>query len=435
MSASAESIAGAPSDSDAALQRALKKATTRLIPLAALGYLFNYIDRTNVGFASLTMNADLGLTATQFGLAAGIFYFGYCLVEVPSNLALHRFGARRWLARIMMSWGVLSAATAFVHDANSFYVVRFLTGIAEAGFFPGIIYYLSIWFPVAYRARILAWFMVAIPLSSVVSGPLSAWLLTLDGAYGLHGWQWLFLIEGLPAVLLGVVTLFLLSDSPSKASWLTDEERGALMSKIASESAGHQPMSVLAALKDVRVLLLCVIYFCFLVGVLGVAIWLPQILKEHGLTTMQIGFVSTLPYLAACIGMVAWARLVDRSKNYRRHYVIACLLAAAGFGFSVVFESLVPSMVGLIIAVVGMNSARAPFFSIPPKFLTGAAAAGGVALINSFGNLGGFLGPYAVGWLRDTTGSFSAGLYALTGMLFLSALLAMTLNITQAPRR
>lgn len=422
-----------PQADNASLNSAVAKATRRLLPVLGFGYLFNYIDRTNVGFAALQMNDALGLTATQFGLAAGLFYVGYCLVEVPSNIGLHRFGARLWLARIMISWGVLSAATAAVVGPKSFYAARILCGVAEAGFFPGVIYFLATWFPVAVRARILAWFMLAIPVSSVISGPLSTALLGLDGRAGLAGWQWLFLVEGVPACVLGFVTLRALPNSPREAPWLSSEEKAALEAALGQDRSSNQHKNLMAALLDPRVLILSLAYFCFIVGVLGIGIWLPQMLKGFGLGTQEIGVVSALPYLFAAVAMVTWARFVDRSRRYLKHYVLGCLVASAGFALSMTSLGLGIAMLGITIAVLGLNAARAPFFSIPPRFLAGAAAAGGIALINSFGNLGGFLGPYMMGWLKDSTGSFSAGLALLSAFLALSALLSLLLVVIDRP--
>jgi MFS family permease len=329
----------------------------------------------------------------------------------------------------MISWGVLSAATAAVVGPNSFYAARIMCGIAEAGFFPGVIYFLSGWFPVAARARILAWFMLAIPLSSVISGPLSTALLDLDGRAGLAGWQWLFLVEGLPACVLGVITLLCLPNSPNEAAWLKPDEHAALELALGQDRTHNQHGSVMAALLDPRVLILSLAYFCFIVGVLGIGIWLPQMLKDFGLHTQEIGVVSALPYLFAAVAMVLWARFVDRSRRYLKHYVLGCLVAAGGFALSISSPTLVVATLGITVAVIGLNAARAPFFSIPPRFLAGAAAAGGVALINSFGNVGGFVGPYLMGWLKDSTGSFSAGLALLSAFLGASALLSLVLIV------
>ena len=405
-------------------RRALRKATLRLAPLLTLGYLVNYIDRTNVGFAALTMNDAIGISASQFGFAAGILYIGYSIFEVPSNLALYRFGASLWLGRIMVTWGLAAGATAFVVDAHSLYFVRFLTGVAEAGFFPGAIFYITTWFPPAYRGRMLGWLMLGSPLSSIISGPVSVSLLRLDGLWGFAGWQWMFVIEGIPAVVLGIVFLFVFPNTPRDAKWLTPQERAALEPKPIAQQAGvnQDPWSMF---RDSRVLILAAAYFCYTSGVIGIGIWLPQLLGGYGLSMWHIGVMSTIPYLVACVTTLLWANGVDRYKHYILHSVAAGCLAAAGFVLSFATSSLVPTLIAITLAVVGMNAFKAPFFNIPPQFLGGAAAAGGIALINSLGSLGGFLGPYLLGALRETTGSFSLGLLSLASLLGLSVVLVL----------
>ena len=403
---------------------AVRNAAWHLVPLLAVGYIVSYIDRANVGFAALTMNRDLGLSATQFGFAAGTFYFGYCLFEVPSNLALRRFGARRWLARIMISWGLAAAATSLAVGPISFSACRFLTGACEAGFYPGVMFYLSTWFPVEVRARVFAWFNVANPMSSVISGPLSASLLKMHGIGGLAGWRWLLLCEGLPACALGLYTLYTLPDRPRDARWLTEEQKDALEKRLAEETYPRAAHDVWGALRDPRVLILTFSYFCLIVGVLGVTIWLPLMLRQRGLSTTAIGFTSALPYLAASIGMIIWSFRMDRTRAYLGNYVTGCVVAACAFALSVAVDSLPVMLAGISLALVGMNSCRPAIFSLFPGFLQGAAAAAGMAFVNSIGNLGGFLGPYMMGWLKDTTGSFTAGLYGLAGMLTLAALSA-----------
>lgn len=419
-----------PGDSALASQ-AVRQAAWRLIPLLAVGYLISYIDRTNIGFAALTMNRELGLSATQFGFAGGMFYVGYVLFELPSNLALRQFGARRWLARIMITWGLAAAGTAFVTGPVSFYCLRALVGACEAGFYPGVIYYLSTWFPAEVRARTFAWFNVSNPLSSVISGPLSAMLLQTDGIHGLAGWRWLLVCEGLPACILGLVTLYLLPNRPREARWLNSAQQDALESRLAAE---HQPSvtrDLWTALRDPRVLVMTASYFCLIVGVIGVALWLPQILKQRGLTTMQIGLASALPYLLASVGMVFWSVQVDRTRKFLANHVIGCWVAAIGFALSVAVDSLPIMLAGLSIALIGMNSCRAPFFSILPTFVQGAAAAGAIALINSIGNLGGFFGPTMIGWLKDRTGSFIAGMFCLAGIVALAGAIALLLPLVE----
>lgn len=420
------------SDTDAAAQRAIHKAAWRLIPLLCVAYIISYIDRTNVGFAALTMNPDLGLTPEQFGFAAGMFFVGYCIFEIPSNVALQRFGARKWLARIMVTWGLVAAGTAFATGPISYSVIRFITGVAEAGFYPGAIFYIATWFPVAVRGRILAWFVVAVPLSSVISGPISTALLQMDGIYGLTGWQWLFIIEGLPACVMGAITFYVLADRPEEARWLTDAEKRALRAQLDAEHHSETKKDLWGALADPRVLVLSLAYFFFVTGSIGVNIWLPQILRPYGLSTLEIGFISAIPYIVGSIALILWSHFLDKSRKYVKHYVIGCAVSGLGFLASVMFDSLWLAVAGVSIAVIGMSGARPAIFCIPPRFLSGAAAAGGIALINSFGNLGGFLGPYAIGWLRQTTGGFTAALYFLAASMALSAVLAMGVRFLKA---
>jgi D-galactonate transporter len=409
--------------------RAIAKAGRRFLPLIVIAYFFNYLDRTSVGFAALTMNRDLGLSATAFGWGAGILFAGYCFFEIPSNLVLYRVGARRWIARIMITWGLVAAANAFVVGPNSFYLARFLLGTAEAGFAPGITFFLAAWFPPEYRARMLAWYLLAIPLSSLIGGPVSALLLQLDGALGFAGWQWMFSVEGLPATVLGVVVLFVLRDSPQHAEWLTAEEKAALTATLASEERDRAPHSLMPTLTDIRVLTLAAIQFGFTLGSYGVGIWLPQILKAQGLTTLTIGFVSAIPYIFASIGMLLWAYYVDRTGQKIINLTLGNLMAAVGLAVAVTWTDLVPSLIGLTIALVGVTSARAIFWTVPASFLTGVAAAGGLAFINSIGTLGGFAGPFLVGWIKDTTGSFMLGLLAMAVLLAIATVLSACLKL------
>ena len=411
--------------------QAAGQAVWRLIPLLAVGYLISYIDRTNIGFAALTMNKELGISATQFGFAAGMFYVGYVLFELPSNLALRRFGARRWLARIMITWGLAAAGTAFVRGPVSFYCFRALVGACEAGFYPGVMYYLSTWFPADVRARTFAWFNMSNPLSSVISGPLSATLLQMDGIQGLEGWRWLLICEGLPACLLGLVTLYMLPDRPRDARWLSPEQQDALESRLAAEDRPGITHDLVAAIRDPRVLIMTASYFCLIVGILGVTLWLPQILKQRGLTTMQIGFASALPYLLATVGMVVSSVYMDRSRKFLASHVIGCWVGATGFALSVAVDSLPIMLAGVSVALIGMNACRPAFFSILPTFVQGAAAAGTFALINSIGNLGGFFGPTMIGWLKDRTGSFTAGMFGLAGILALAGSIALLLPLLE----
>jgi MFS family permease len=416
-------------DAASAEHRAFMKAAWRLVPFVTIAYILNYMDRNNVGFAALTMNRATGLTATQFGFGAGVLFFGYSFFEVPSNIALYRFGARRWIARIMITWGIVSAATAFVRGPQSWYVLRLLLGIAEAGFFPGITFYLATWFPAEYRARMLAWFLVAIPASTVIGGPVSGLVLEMDGVGGLAGWQWLFIIEGLPAALLGIAALRVLPDRPEDASFLTAEERRLVRARIAAEQRERETRHLLAALADPRVLILTVAQFGFTAGSYGVGIWLPQIMKDARLSNVTIGFLTGACYVVASVAMIAWAAWVDHSGRKIKNLTLACLVAAAGLGLAIATASFWLSLLWITVALAGITSARAIFWTIPTRFLTGLAAAGGLAFINSVATLGGFVGPYAMGWLRDATGSFSAGLMAMAGLLVLATIMSWSLKL------
>jgi D-galactonate transporter len=423
------SIASVDSSSELE-RRVFARVAWRLMPLLIAAYILNYLDRTNVSFAGLTMNRALGLSAQQFGYGSGIFFLGYCFLELPSNLVLYRVGARRWIARIMISWGVISAGTSLATGPYSFYLARFLLGAAEAGFFPGIAFYLSSWFPSEYRTRIIAWFMVAIPVSTVVGAPISGWLLGLNGIGGLAGWQWLFILEGIPVVVLGASLLWLLPDRPEDAAWLSDEDRAVIAGRLTREHKPREVRRLGAALADRRVLLLAAVQFGFLVGSYGIGFFLPQILQTHGLSGVEIGFLTSLCYLCATVAMILWARHVDRGGRKTTHLSLSCAVAAAGFLGAVLFREHFWISVGWItLALIGVNGARAIFWTIPPRFLSGMAAAGGLAFINSVGTSGGQVGPAVMGWLRDHTGSFTGGMLALSGFLLMAASLAAILAI------
>ena len=421
-----------PSGSEAALQSAVRKAALRFVPLLTIAYLFNYLDRTSLGFAALTMNKQLGLSPSQFGLAAGIFFLGYCTFEIPSNLMLYRVGARRWIARIMISWGIVSAATIFVVGPNSFYALRLLLGITEAGFFPGVAFFLAAWFPIQFRTRMLAWFLVGIPLSSLIGGPICGGLLQMDGVWGVAGWQWLFIGVSLPCIPLGFATLYWLSDSPDSATWLTPEERDALDGVLASEVRERPPASWLAALRDSRVLILAVIQFGFTLVSYGTGIFLPLILKEYHLSNLTIGWMAALPYLFASAGMILWARHVDQRGRRIVNLAVACLLGGVGLVAPIVSGSLAIALTGFSAALVGVTAARAIFWSIPTRFLTGVAAAGGLAFINSIGTIGGFVGPSMMGWLREFSGSYIAGLAAMAAIMIAAMLASMSLKLVMS---
>ena len=395
-------------------------------------YFIAYLDRVNIGFAALTMNDDVGLSAAAFGFGAGIFFIGYFLFEVPSNLILHRVGARIWIARIMVTWGLISGSMAFVQGPTSFYVLRFLLGAAEAGFFPGIILYLSYWFPARHRAGVTALFMAAVPISIAIGSPISGALLLMDGILGLHGWQWLFLVEAAPAVVLAGVVLVYLTDKPEKATWLDDEERQWLIDEMKSEeqevAEEHGTQSALRALANPWVLSLALVYFGTSAGLYTVGIWSPQIIAQHGLGPFETGLINAIPPVLAVIAMVLWARHSDRTGERNWHVFFACAVAATGLAYAAYSSTLVAVVFALVLVSAGVSSAKPPLWSIPTQFLTGAAAATGIATINSIGNLGGFAGPFVIGWLREQSGDYRSGLLSVAATLVFSALLVILLG-------
>ena len=411
--------------------RTMRRVTLRLLPFLILCYFIAFLDRVNLGFAALTMNKDLGISATVFGQAAGIFFLSYFLFEVPSNLALARFGARKWIARIMLSWGLVSGGMAFVSGETSFLVVRFLLGAAEAGFFPGIIFYLTLWFPSAYRGRIAGYFMAAIPLSSVLGAPISAWLLSLDGMFGLSGWKLMFILEALPAVVLSFVVLGFLTDRPADARWLADDERAWLAARLAGEerlrvSARHY--SVWQALLNPKVLALSVVYFGNVACLYGTGFFLPQIVKQFGLGTTDTILVSAIPAVVGVIGSVVWGMRSDATGERRGHLLFALALATLGTAASTMLPSPVMKMAALSVAAFGIYGALPVFWTLPTAFLSGAAAAGGIAVINSLGNLSGYYGPSIVGYLKDRTGNFENGLLALAAAGAIAFLVVLMLS-------
>ncbi|MGE3188755.1 MAG: MFS transporter [Vicinamibacterales bacterium] len=401
----------------------------RLIPFLFLLYVVAYLDRVNIGFAALEMNADLGLSAAAYGLGSGIFFLSYTAFEVPSNLLLARFGARVWIARIMATWGLVSASMMFVSNETSFYALRFVLGVAEAGFFPGIIYYLTRWFPARERAHAVALFMTATAMAGVIGAPISSGLLALDGALGLHGWQWLFLVEGVPAILLAPVVLKYLDETPADAAWLAPGERAWLVAELAREQAPaagtHHTFG--AALRSGRLWALSALYFCLVLAFYGVSFWLPQIVQSvAGLGAVQVALISAVPYVAAALGMASIGRHSDRTGERRWHVAIPALAGALGFVLAtLVTGSLALSLAALSLAALGIWGALGPFWALPPAFLRGTAAAGGIAVVNSVGNLGGFVGPALVGYARDWTGSFTGGLLFLAGALVAGAAIAV----------
>jgi D-galactonate transporter len=408
-----------------------RKVARRLLPTLFLCYVLAYLDRVNVGFAKLQMQKDLGFSDTVYGIGAGIFFVGYFLFEVPSNLILARVGARIWIARIMVLWGLISAGTMFIRSETAFYVLRFVLGIAEAGFFPGVILYLTYWFTRAHRARMVAGFMTAITLSGVIGGPVSGWILTrFSGTAGLAGWQWLYLLEGLPSVLVGLFVLFRLDDGPSRAKWLTDDEKVLLCRRIEEEeklkleeSGGHHRL--VDAFRSGKLWLLALVYFCVVMGLYGISFWLPSILSDT-LTSdpWRIGLLTAIPWGASAAVMLFVGRRSDRTGERRWHTAIPALVAAAAFAASALPGiSAVSSFLALTVATCGVMAAVSCFWSLPTAFLSGTAAAAGIAWINSLGNLAGYVSPYVVGRVRDETGSTSAALLVLAGSLLAAGLL------------
>ncbi|MFM1885833.1 MAG: hypothetical protein RL026_990 [Pseudomonadota bacterium] len=411
---------------------ACAKVSRRLLPFLLLLYIVAWLDRVNVGFAALQMNEDLGFSAAVYGFGAGVFFIGYALFEVPSNVILARVGARRWIARIMVTWGLVSVGMMFVSGPLEFYVLRFVLGVAEAGFLPGVIYYLGQWFPRAQRARAISWFMVGIPLSTVVGAPVAGLLLGMDGLQGLAGWQWLFLLEGLPAVLLGLVVWRHLPDRPADARWLTPAESDALEAQVAreqTETTARHAVGVGRALFHPTVWLLGLVLFACQCGSYGLTLWIPQIVKGlSGAGDLWVGFISAIPYVAAAAGMVLIGASSDRHGERFWHVAVPSLVGAAGFAASAVLMSPVPGLIALTVAAVGDLGSRGPFWALPPRFLAGSALAAGIALINTLGSLGGFVGPYAVGLVKEATGGFTGGLLLLSALLVASAIATLWLR-------
>jgi MFS transporter, ACS family, tartrate transporter len=414
-------------------QRTMAKVSRRLVPFLIICYFVAYLDRVNVGFAGLTMRNDLGLTASAFGFASGIFFIAYFFFEVPSNLLLHRFGARKWIARIMLTWGVISGATAFVSGAFGFDVLRVLLGVAEAGFFPGIIFYLTLWFPTVYRARIVGWFMAAIPASTVIGAPVSGLLLGLDGVAGMRGWQWMFIVEAVPALILSVVVFFYLTDRPGDARWLAEDERRWLTGRLDAEESKRElaeTLSVKDALLDARVLTIALVYFGAVATNYGVGFWLPQIIQGFGggLSKFEIGLVTAIPYAVGAVSMVWWGRRSDRLMERKAHVAVPLAVAALGIALAAVIDNPFYKMAALSVAGFGVFSCLPVIWTLPAAFLSGASAAAGIAIINSLGNLSGFVGPYAMGWLKDATGFFGAGLLLIAGLAVVSMIAVLVLR-------
>ena len=416
---------------DALEARTIAKVSARFLPLLIACYFVAYLDRVNVSFAALTMKPDLGLSATAYGFGAGIFFLAYFLFEVPSNVLLVRFGARKWISRIMFSWGLLSGAMAFVGGETSFYVLRVLLGIAEAGFFPGIIFFLTLWFPAAYRARIIGYFMAAIPLSTVIGAPASGLLLGLDGLLGMKGWQWLFIIEAAPALILAVVVFFYLTDRPADATWLDVDERAWLVNRLDQEQKHRETLhnySLRQALLNPKVLALSAVYFGVVATNYGLAFFLPQIVQGFGLSNFMIGLVSAVPYVVGTVSIVLWGRRSDRTLERRFHLAFPLMVAATGIAISTALDDPTMKMSALSVAAFGIFGSMPVFWTLPTAFLSGTAAAGGIAMINSIGNLAGFAGPYAMGWIKDSTGTYAGGLLLLSAAGFIAMIIVLALG-------
>ncbi|GGD83907.1 MFS transporter [Caballeronia grimmiae] len=423
--ASAQGKLSVTSEDYAASERTLAKAFRRILPFIFICYVISYLDRTNVGFAALTMNKDLGLTAEQFGLGAGLFFIGYFIFEIPSNLIMQKVGARIWIARIMITWGILSMATAFVVGPKSFAAARFLLGIAEAGFTPGIYLYFTHWFPGKWRAKVTAAFLVGIPVANMIGSPMSGALLELGGLHGLRSWQWLLLIEGLPAVLLGIACLFILADRPEKAKWLTEGEKSSLARRLAAEQSdigNKHGKNLRDALTNWRVFVLAFINFCGIVGSVGVGLWMPQIIKQFGVDHSVVGWLTAIPYAIGAVVMLWWARVASRAQKRIPYVAGALVVAAIALGCSAFTQVPVLKLAALCFTVSGILAFQATYWAIPSSFLTGRAAAGGLALIVSVGNLGGFVGPSMIGALKQMSGGFTVPLVAVSVVLLLGAL-------------
>jgi MFS transporter, ACS family, tartrate transporter len=420
---------------DRTLERStMRKVYLRLLPFAVLSYVLAYIDRINVSFAGLTMRGDLGMSAGTFGFAVGMFFWGYFIFEVPSNVILEKVGARIWIARIMITWGILAGLTAMVTGSTSFAIVRLLLGVAEAGFFPGLILYFTYWFPSRHHARIVSGFLVGLPVAVALGAPISTALLGLDGLFGLRGWQVMYIAEAIPTVVIGVVTFFVLTDRPEQATFLTAEERNWLVSTIAAERRATEAVrkfTLWQALYNPKVLLLALNYFGIVTASLGMLIFVPQMIKSLGTySNMTVGWLTMIPYICGAIAMVAWGRISDRMNERRWNLFIACVLSSVGLVIAGMTMGTWWALVGMSMATMGFYGSKGPFFAMPPMFLSGAGLAAGIAWINSLGNLGGFFGPWYVGVMKDLTGNYAGGLYGLALLCLIAAIVcALFLHI------
>jgi len=411
---------------DSAIEKStMRKVYIRLLPFAVLSYVLAYLDRINVSFAGLTMRSDLGMSAADFGFATGTFYWAYFLFEVPSNVIMQKVGARLWIARIMISWGLIAGATAFATDATSYGIVRFLLGMAEAGFFPGLILYFTYWFPSHHHARIVSGFLVGLPIAVALGAPISTALLGLDGMWGLHGWQIMYIAEAVPTVIIGIATYFVLTDRPEQAKFLLPEERDWLAAKLAAEHKAKvdvRSYSMWEAMVNPKVLLLALNYLGIVTASLGMLIFIPQIIKSIGQTSnMMVGWLTMIPYICGGIALVVWGRVSDRMNERRWNLLLACVLSTVGLVLAGLTLGSYWALVGMSIAAMGFYGSKGPFFAMPPMFLSGTALAAGFAWINSIGNLGGFFGPWYVGVMKDATGNFAGGLFGLALLSLVAA--------------
>jgi D-galactonate transporter len=404
------------------------KVTRRLLPFLFLCYVAAYLDRVNVGFAKLQMLNDLKFSETVYGLGAGIFFIGYFFFEVPSNILMHRVGARVWISRIMITWAIVSAASLYVTTPTVFYVMRFLLGVAEAGFFPGIVLYLTYWYPAQRRSRMNALFMIGIPVAGVFGGPLSGWIMqSFNGVHGLSNWQWLFVLEAIPSAVLGVFTLFCLPNGIRAAKWLTEEAKQLLEENIAQDGTGKAHHSLSSVFANGKVWLMAAIYFCCMMGLYGVGFYLPTLIKNAGVKgALEVGLLTAIPYGCAVVAMLLIAKSSDRTGERRWHFAIASAMASLGLLLSTIYGSNVMiAMAALSLATAGLLATMPVFWTYPSAILGGSAAAAGIAMINSIGNLAGFVSPSIIGWMKDVTHSTNAGMYVVACALFLGAVLAL----------
>jgi ACS family tartrate transporter-like MFS transporter len=403
----------------------MRKVYLRLLPFAMVCYILAYIDRINSSFAALTMRGDLNLSAADYGFAVGTFYWAYFLFEVPSNVILEKVGARIWIARIMITWGIFATATAFVTGTTSFAIVRFLLGAGEAGFFPGLIVYFTYWFPARHHARIVSGFLVGLPIAVAAGAPISTGLMSLHGLFGLKGWQIMFIAEGLPTIALGLVFYFVMTNKPEEATFLTREEKDWLAAKLASERKAKDAVRVYSMLESMwnpKVLLLALNYFGIVTASLGMLFFIPQIIKSLGtMSNMTVGWLTMIPYICGGIALIVWGRISDKMNERRWNLLLACVLSTGGLVMAALTMGTWWAMVGMSLAAMGFYGSKGPFFAMPPMFLSGTALAAGIAWINSIGNLGGFFGPWWIGLMKDATGTFSGGLYGLALLSFVSA--------------